>query len=38
MVLGKVNRGIVDSEGNCAVIFMPPNMSRVHKIDGNDEV
>ena len=33
---GKVNRGIVDSEGNCAVIFMPPNMSRVHKIDGND--
>ena len=33
---GKVNRGIVDSDGNCAVIFMPPNMSRVHKIDGND--
>ena len=33
---GKVNRGIVDSEGNCAVIFMPPNMSRIHKIDGND--
>ena len=31
---GKVNRGIVDSDGNCAVIFMPPNMSRIHKIDG----
>ena len=21
---GKVNRGLVDSDGNCAVIFMPP--------------
>jgi len=31
---GKVNRGIVDSDGNCAVIFMPENMTRVHKIDG----
>ena len=31
---GKVNRGIVDSDGNCAVIFMPPNMSRIHKING----
>ena len=33
---GKVNRGIVDSDGNCAVIFMPPNMSRVHKINGSN--
>ena len=31
---GKVNRGLVDSDGNCAVIFMPPNMSRIHKING----
>ena len=27
---GKVNRGLVDSDGNCAVIFMPQNMSRIH--------
>ena len=33
---GKVNRGLVDSDGNCAVIFMPQNMSRIHKIDGNN--
>ena len=32
---GKVNRGVVDSDGNCAVVFMPDNMARVHKIDGN---
>ena len=31
---GKVNRGIVDSEGNAAVIFMPENQSRIHKING----
>ena len=31
---GKVNRGIVDSEGNAAVIFMPDNQSRIHKING----
>ena len=31
---GKVNRGLVDSDGNCAVVFMPSNKSRVHKIDG----
>ena len=24
----KVNRGLVDSDSNCAVIFMPPNMSQ----------
>ena len=33
---GKVNRGLVDSDGNCAAIFMPPNMSRIHKIDGTN--
>ena len=33
---GKVNRGLVDSDGNCAVIFMPPNMSRIHKINGSN--
>ena len=31
---GKVNRGVVESDGNCAVVFMPDNMARVHKIDG----
>ena len=31
---GKVNRGIVDSEGNAAVIFMPDNQSRIHKVNG----
>ena len=33
---GKVNRGLVDSDGNCAVIFMPPKMSRIHKINGSN--
>lgn len=33
---GKVNRGIVDSDGNCAVVFMPENMSRIHKINGEN--
>ena len=32
---GKVNRAVVDSDGNYAVIFMPDNQSRIHKIDGN---
>jgi len=32
---GKVNRAVVDSDGNAAVIFMPDNESRIHKIDGN---
>ena len=32
---GKVNRAVVDSDGNYAVIFMPHNQSRVHKIDGS---
>ena len=31
---GKVNRAVVDSDGNYAVIFMPDNQSRIHKIDG----
>ena len=29
---GKVNSGLVDSEGNIALIFMPYNESRIHKI------
>jgi len=33
---GKVNRGIVDSDGNCAVVFMPENTSRIHKINGEN--
>ena len=33
---GKVNRGLVDSDGNCALVFMPNNMARVHKVDGNN--
>jgi hypothetical protein len=33
---GKVNRAVVDSDGNYAVIFMPDNQSRIHKIDGNN--
>ncbi len=32
---GKVNRGLVDSDGNAAVIFMPNNESRIHKINGS---
>ena len=31
---GKVNRGIVDSQGNCIVVFMPDNKTRIHKIHG----
>ena len=32
---GKPNRAVVDSDGNYAVISMPYNQSRIHKIDGN---
>ena len=32
---GKVNRAVVDSDGNYAVIFMPHKQSRIHKIDGS---
>ena len=31
---GKVNRGIVDSQGNCIVVFMPDDQTRIHKIHG----
>ena len=31
---GKVNRGIVDSDGNAIVLFMPESQSRIHKING----
>ena len=33
---GKVNRGLVDSDGNLAVVFMPDNQSRIHKINGQN--
>ena len=33
---GKVNRGFSDSEGIQQIIFMPPNMSRIHKINGSN--
>ncbi len=33
---GKVNRAVVDSDGNYAVIFMPDDQSRIHKIDENN--
>ncbi|MCH2043317.1 MAG: T9SS type A sorting domain-containing protein [Saprospiraceae bacterium] len=32
---GKVNRGLVDQDGNMAVVFMPDSESRIHKINGN---
>ena len=28
---GKVNRAAVDSDGNCVVIFMPDNQSRIRR-------
>jgi hypothetical protein len=31
---GKVNRAVVDSNGDAAVVFMPDNQTRVLKIDG----
>jgi len=31
---GKVNRAVADSDGNYAVIFMPDDKSRIHKING----
>ncbi|MGB1122760.1 MAG: T9SS type A sorting domain-containing protein [Flavobacteriales bacterium] len=33
---GKVNRGLVDSEGHAVCVSMPENQARVHKIDGSD--
>ena len=33
---GKVNKGLVDSDGNLAVVFMPDNQSRIHKINGQN--
>jgi hypothetical protein len=32
---GKVNRAVVDADGNYAVIFMPDEQSRIHKINGS---
>lgn len=31
---GKVNRGAVDSEGHIGLVFMPEDMTRVHRVDG----
>ncbi len=31
---GKVNRGVADSEGHIGLVFMPEDMTRVHRIDG----
>lgn len=33
---GKVNRGLVDSEGHAVCVSMPENQARIHKIDGSD--
>lgn len=33
---GKVNRGLVDSEGHAVCVSMPDNQARIHKIDGSD--
>ena len=33
---GKVNRGMVDSEGNCVAVAMPNNQARVVKANGAD--
>ena len=33
---GKVNRGIMDSDGHAVCVSMPENQARVHKIDGSD--
>ena len=33
---GKVNKGLVDSDGNVAVVFMPDNQSRFHIINGHN--
>ena len=31
---GKVNRGVADSEGHIGLVFMPDDMSRVHRVNG----
>ncbi len=31
---GKVNRGVADSEGHIGLVFMPDDMTRVHRVNG----
>jgi len=31
---GKVNRGVADSEGHIGLVFMPEDMTRVHRVHG----
>ena len=31
---GKVNRGVSDSEGHIGLVFMPEDMTRVHRVHG----
>ena len=31
---GKVNRGLADSEGHIGLVFMPEDMTRVHRVNG----
>ncbi|MDC3044448.1 hypothetical protein OA144_00460, partial [bacterium] len=33
---GKVNRGIVDSDGHCVAVSMPNNKARIVKADGSN--
>lgn len=33
---GKVNRGLVDAEGNAVCVSMPEGSARIHKINGDD--
>ena len=33
---GKVNRGIVDTEGHAVCVSMPEGSARIHKINGDD--
>ena len=33
---GKVNRGLVDAEGNAVCVSMPKGSARIHKVNGED--
>ena len=35
---GKVNRGIVDSAGDCVAVSMPEDLARVTKVNGENGV
>ena len=32
---GKVNRGVADSEGHIGLVFMPDDMTRIHRVNGD---